>query len=106
MRPGLSTTLKQVEQEGIPVEVFALEASRASVVARLKGSGAKTAAPADGTHRHGDRRCDEVDASAVGAVRGGGYIYGRGAVDDKDDLVANLMTIILLKRMNVRSTAT
>jgi len=35
------------------------------------------------------------------ATRAGGYVYGRGTVDDKDNLAASLMTIILLKRLNV-----
>ena len=36
-----------------------------------------------------------------GAVRDGGYIYGRGTVDDKDNVVASLMTMLMLKRLNV-----
>ena len=36
-----------------------------------------------------------------GAVRDGGYIYGRGTVDDKDNLTAALMVMLLLKRPNV-----
>jgi acetylornithine deacetylase/succinyl-diaminopimelate desuccinylase-like protein len=36
-----------------------------------------------------------------GAVRDGGYIYGRGTVDDKDNVVASLMAMVLLKRQNV-----
>ena len=36
-----------------------------------------------------------------GATRDGGYVYGRGAVDDKDNLTAALMTMLLLKRNNV-----
>ena len=35
------------------------------------------------------------------ATRDGGYVYGRGAVDDKDNLAAALMTMLLLKRQNV-----
>ncbi len=34
------------------------------------------------------------------ATRKDGYVYGRGAVDDKDNVVAGLMTMVLLKRMN------
>lgn len=33
-----------------------------------------------------------------GAVREGGYIYGRGGLDDKDNLTAALVTMLLLKR--------
>jgi len=36
------------------------------------------------------------------AARDGGYIYGRGTLDDKDNMTASMMTMILLKRMNVR----
>ena len=35
------------------------------------------------------------------AIRDGGYIYGRGTVDDKDNLVAGLMVMLMLKRQNV-----
>jgi len=35
------------------------------------------------------------------ADRAGGYILGRGTVDDKDNVVASLMTLLLLKRQNV-----
>jgi len=36
-----------------------------------------------------------------GAVMKDGYIWGRGTVDDKDKLAANLMTMLLLKRSGV-----
>ena len=32
------------------------------------------------------------------ATRNGGYVYGRGTVDDKDNVTAALMTMLLLKR--------
>ena len=35
------------------------------------------------------------------ATRDGGYVYGRGAVDDKDNVAAGLMTMLRLKRANV-----
>jgi acetylornithine deacetylase/succinyl-diaminopimelate desuccinylase-like protein len=35
------------------------------------------------------------------AVRDGGYIYGRGTVDDKDNVVSALMVMLMLKRHNV-----
>jgi len=37
-----------------------------------------------------------------GAVRKDGYIFGRGTLDDKDNLSTGLMTMILLKRLAVR----
>ena len=35
------------------------------------------------------------------ATRDGGYVYGRGAVDDKDNVAASLMVMLMLKRLNV-----
>jgi acetylornithine deacetylase/succinyl-diaminopimelate desuccinylase-like protein len=35
------------------------------------------------------------------ATRDGGWVYARGTVDDKDNLTGGLMTMLLLKRMNV-----
>ena len=94
--------LKQVlEKEGIPVQVFSIEPNRPNVVARLKGSGGKrplllmahtdvvNVDPKKWTH------------PPFGATRDAGYVYGRGAVDDKDNVVAVLMALLTLKRQNV-----
>ena len=35
------------------------------------------------------------------ATREGGYVYGRGAIDDKDNVTAGLMVMLMLKRLNV-----
>ena len=35
------------------------------------------------------------------ATREGGYVYGRGTVDDKDNVAAVLMVLLTLKRLNV-----
>jgi acetylornithine deacetylase/succinyl-diaminopimelate desuccinylase-like protein len=34
------------------------------------------------------------------AMRQGGYVYGRGTLDDKSDLMAAMMTMLLLQRAN------
>ena len=94
--------LKQVlEKEGIAVEMFALEPHRPNLVARLKGNGTRrpllimahtdvvNVDPTKWTH------------PPFSATRAGGYVYGRGAVDDKDNVVAGLMMMLMLKRMNV-----
>jgi acetylornithine deacetylase/succinyl-diaminopimelate desuccinylase-like protein len=94
--------LKQVlEKEGIPTETFALEARRPNVVARLKGNGSKRPLLVMG---HTD--VVNVDAKKwthppFSATREGGYVYGRGTVDDKDNLTAALMVMLTLKRLNV-----
>ena len=35
------------------------------------------------------------------ATRDGGYVYGRGTMDDKDNVMAALMVMLTLKRLNV-----
>ena len=94
--------LRQVlEKEGIPVQLFTLEPNRPNVVARLKGNGGKRPLL---IMAHTD--VVNVDASKwthppFSAAREGGYVYGRGAVDDKDNVTAALMVMLMLKRLNV-----
>jgi acetylornithine deacetylase/succinyl-diaminopimelate desuccinylase-like protein len=91
--------LKQVlDKEGIPYQVFAKDPQRPNLVVRIKGNGKKKPILVMG---HTD--VVTVDAKKwtfppFGAARDGGYIYGRGTVDDKDNLVAGLMMILRLKR--------
>ncbi len=89
------------DEQGIPAEVLAKDPERPNVVARLKGSGAKRPLLLLG---HLDTVT--VDASKwkfppFSATRDGGYVYGRGAIDDKDNLTAAVMTMLLLKRHKV-----
>jgi acetylornithine deacetylase/succinyl-diaminopimelate desuccinylase-like protein len=100
-QPAAEYLKKVLEAEGIPVEIHALEPQRPNVVARLKGSGRKRPLLIMG---HTD--VVNVDPKKwthppFGATRDGGYIYGRGTVDDKDNVVAGLMVMLMLKRQNV-----
>ena len=94
--------LKQVlDAEGIPSQIFALDPNRSNLVARLKGTGRKRPLLIMG---HTDDVT--VDASKwkfppFSATRDGGYVYARGAIDDKDNLTAGLMTLVMLKRLKV-----
>ena len=94
--------LKKVfDAENIPSQVFALDPNRSNIVARLKGNGKKRPLLIMG---HTDDVT--VDASKwkfppFSATRDGGYVYARGTIDDKDNLTAGLMTMVLLKRMRV-----
>jgi acetylornithine deacetylase/succinyl-diaminopimelate desuccinylase-like protein len=90
-----------LEAEGIPVQVFALEEHRPNVVARLAGNGSKRPLL---IMAHTD--VVNVDPAKwtfppFAATRHGGYVYGRGTVDDKDNVVAALMAMLTLKRANV-----
>lgn len=87
-----------LEAEGIEVELFALEPNRPNLVARLKGSGKKKPLLMMG---HADTvNIDEKKWShpPFSAARENGYIYGRGTIDDKDNVTAGLMTLLSLKR--------
>jgi acetylornithine deacetylase/succinyl-diaminopimelate desuccinylase-like protein len=93
---------KVLEGEGIPTRAFALDPSRANLVARLKGNGSKRPllilAHTDvvGVQRN------KWPVDPFGAVMKDGYIWGRGSKDDKPVLAANLMTMLMLKRSRVQ----
>jgi acetylornithine deacetylase/succinyl-diaminopimelate desuccinylase-like protein len=94
--------LQQVlTREGIPFQIFAKDPQRPNLVARVTGNGKRRPVLVMG---HTD--VVTVDPAKwkfppFGATRDGGYVYGRGAVDDKDNLVAGLMLILTLKRTGV-----
>jgi acetylornithine deacetylase/succinyl-diaminopimelate desuccinylase-like protein len=94
--------IKQLfDKEAIPAQVIALDPNRSNVVARLKGNGQKRPLLIMG---HTD--VVTVDTAKwkhppFSATREGGYVYGRGTVDDKDNLTSAVVTMLLLKRLNV-----
>jgi acetylornithine deacetylase/succinyl-diaminopimelate desuccinylase-like protein len=95
--------LRQVlEADGIATQTFVLkDANRPNLVARLKGNGRKKPLLLMG---HTDTvNVDEKKWShpPFSADREEGFIYGRGTVDDKDNVVSTLMTMLMLKRLNV-----
>jgi acetylornithine deacetylase/succinyl-diaminopimelate desuccinylase-like protein len=94
--------VKQVlDKEGIPAQIVGSDANRSNLIARLKGNGKKRPLLVMG---HSDVvTVDEAKWTfpPFSATRDGGYVYGRGTVDDKDNLTGALMTMILLKRLNV-----
>src|SRR5689334_6087695 len=90
-----------LEREGIPVIVPAKDPARANLIARLKGNGSRRPLLIMG---HSDTvRVDlaKWTVPPFSAARQGGYIYGRGTLDDKSDLLAAMMTMLLLKRSGV-----
>jgi acetylornithine deacetylase/succinyl-diaminopimelate desuccinylase-like protein len=90
-----------LDKEGIPATIVGSDPKRPNVIARLKGNGRKKPILIMG---HSDTvTTDEKKWThpPLSATRDGGYVYGRGTVDDKDNLTAALMTMVLLKRLNV-----
>src|SRR6188768_1278245 len=94
--------LKSVlDREGIPAKIFFNDPKHPNLVARLKGSGKKKPVL---IMAHTD--VVSVDSTKwihppFSATREGGYVYARGSVDDKDNVVAALMVMIELKRLNI-----
>src|SRR5688572_24048405 len=95
--------LKQVlEAEGIAVQVFSKEPNRPNIVARLKGSGKARPLLLMGHTDTVNVDPKKWSHPPFSADRAEGYIYGRGTVDDKDNVISTLMTLLTLKRMNVK----
>lgn len=89
---------KTLSGEGIETLVLEPTENRAQVISRIRGSGAQRPVI---LLAHMDVVGVEVGDWSVtpfgGEIRDG-YLYGRGAIDDKGMLAANLMTMLLLKR--------
>jgi len=89
---------KVLEDEGIPTQTFALDPNRTNLVARLKGNGSKRPLLIMAhTDTVGVQR-EKWPVDPFGAVLKDGYVWGRGTTDDKDKLVAVLMSMLLIKR--------
>src|SRR6202158_4272507 len=92
-------------REGITPELLEVAPGRSAVVARLRSSAISDPAGAPRVDAHLDVVGTERARWSVdpfGAVMKDGYMYGRGALDDKSMLAANLAAIIALKRSNAR----
>ena len=90
-----------LEAAGIPVELLYTDPERPNVVARLSGDGSEEPllimAHTDTVNVDPDKWIFPPFSATVD----GGYVYGRGAVDDKDNLTAALMVMLELKRLNI-----
>jgi acetylornithine deacetylase/succinyl-diaminopimelate desuccinylase-like protein len=99
--PAVEYLKSVLDKEGIETKIFSVDAKRPNLVARLRGSGKKRPVLMMG-------HTDVVNVDPVkwthppfSATRDGGYVYGRGTLDDKDNVVACLMVMLLLKRLNL-----
>ncbi|MGB8523829.1 MAG: M20/M25/M40 family metallo-hydrolase, partial [Candidatus Acidiferrales bacterium] len=94
-----------LKREGIPSEIFESTPGRGFLVARLSATALPDPSRALLLMAHldvvgVDKSKWSVDPFA--AVMKDGYLYGRGTIDDKGNLVANLAVFISLKRSSVR----
>lgn len=97
-KPAADYIAQVLEAEGVAVQVFAREAHRPNVVARLKGNGRKRPLLLMGHTDTVNVDPAKWQQPPFSAAREGGHIYGRGTLDDKDSVTAALMTMLQLKR--------
>ena len=89
-----ATYLKEIlEKEGIPCQLFALEPERANLVARLKGSGAKRPILLMGHTDVVGVQKEKWTTDPFTPTRKDGFIYARGATDDKNIATAGLIVM-------------
>ncbi len=100
-RPAADYIAGVLDREGIDYQIVESEPGRASLVARVTGSGDKgplllnghlDVVPADPEH---------WDHPPFAAEEAGGYIWGRGAIDMKHMVVESLMALVLAKRQGL-----
>ncbi len=96
--PAVEYLKKVLEAEGIEVKVFAKEANRPNLVARLKGNGSKKPLLIMGHTDVVNVDPKKWKHGPFSATREGGWVYGRGTLDDKDNVTGGLMTMLMLKR--------
>ena len=92
---------EKLDKEGISYEIVGPDDVRASIVARIKGFGAKKPLLLLGHLDVVTVDQSEWSFDAFGGAIKDGIIYGRGTGDDKGVVAASLHALILLKRLGV-----
>jgi acetylornithine deacetylase/succinyl-diaminopimelate desuccinylase-like protein len=99
---GVVQYLKEVlDREGIATEVYALDPDRANLVARINGNGSKRPILIMGHTDVVGVQADKWSEDPFSALQKDGYIWGRGTLDDKDNVTSALMVMLMLKRLDV-----
>ena len=96
-----------LQKEGIPAETYESAPGRGILIARLSANSMPD--PSRALLLMGHLDVVGIDKSKwqvdpFGAVIQNGYLYGRGAIDDKGMTIANVAVMVALKRSNVRLT--
>jgi len=92
---------KLLAAEGIESEIHGADPARGNLVARLHGDGSKAPLLVMGHTDVVGAQTAQWSADPFAAEIADGFLYGRGTVDDKDTVTAGLMTLLLLKRLEV-----
>jgi acetylornithine deacetylase/succinyl-diaminopimelate desuccinylase-like protein len=89
---------EQLKRDGIETHLFEPAPGRGALVARIRGTGGKLPVLIMGHMDVVGVERDHWSVEPFAAEIRDGYLYGRGAIDDKGMLAANLETMLLLKR--------
>ena len=90
-----------LKREGIPSEIFELEPGRGNLVARLTGSGSKKPILIMGHIDTVGIERGKWTVNPFGGLVRDGFLYGRGASDDKNHGIAGVETLLLLHRQKI-----
>jgi len=104
--PGNETRVAEylkeaLAREGVESELFALDPDRANLVTRYRGNGSKPPILIMGHTDVVGVQADKWTEPPFAGIRKDGYVWGRGTLDDKDNVTAGLMVMLLLNRLNV-----
>ena len=94
-----------LQSEGIPFEIYESAPNRGILVARLNAGALPDPSRALLLMGHLDVvgvQKEKWTVDPFGAVIKDGYLYGRGAIDDKGATIANLAVLVALKRAHMR----
>ena len=95
--------LKDVlQRERIAFKEYELSPGRSNLVVRISGGGARRPILVMAHPDVVGVQKEKWSLDPFAALRRDGYVYGRGALDDKDNLATGLMLVLLLKRLNVK----
>jgi len=90
--------VRTLEEASIESKLLVPVQNRAAVIARIRGNGSKRPVLLMAHMDVVAVESDKWSCDPFGGVVRDGYLYGRGAIDDKGMLAANLMAMLQLKR--------
>lgn len=97
-RPAAELLARIFEKEGIEHQILESEPTRASIVARVRGSGKRGPLLLNGHLDVVPAEREKWERDPFGGEEAGGFIWGRGAIDMKNMVTMSVMALVLLKR--------
>ena len=104
--PGNETKLAEhlkamLDREGIASEIIAAEPGRGNLIARIKGNGRKQPILLLGHEDTVGVQKEQWTMDAFTGLIRDGYVYGRGALDDKSGVTAMLQVFLMIHRRKI-----